>query len=95
MEWIQNPNKKHPKCSNIWKETLDDFDLIRNSLSWKIGNGKNFRVGFDPWIGCERQHYLSQNLVSPLREKEFYLYPKLLIQLVPHYGFKVGLGMCN
>lgn len=50
------------------------FPVTGNSLTWKVGNGKNVRIGSDPTMGCGEQIILSPDLMNHLHEKwHFYL----------------------
>jgi hypothetical protein len=66
-EWIKNPKKKKYGVSIIWKGVLSSFPVIGDGLAWKIGNGKKFSLGTDPWSGRNRQHILLEQIVEQLR----------------------------
>ena len=66
-DWIRKNNKSHQGGLVIWKEVVKAFDVIEDSLAWNLGNGRKLKVGEDPWVGCNQQHRLSENLVEPLR----------------------------
>ena len=54
IDWIRNPRKTHSGGSVIWKAIVNSFSLIENSLAWDVGNGENFLIGKDPWMGSSQ-----------------------------------------
>jgi hypothetical protein len=67
--WIRSSQKSLKGASVIWKAIINAFPVIENGLAWKIGNGQHFRLGKDPWSGCEGQHILSDQLLHHLNTK--------------------------
>jgi hypothetical protein len=59
LEWIRDPNKNTSGISIIWKVVIKAFDLIGNSLVWRVGSGRLVRLGLDPWAGSKRGHLLN------------------------------------
>eukprot|EP00253_Pinus_taeda_P029650 PITA_29650 len=68
-DWIRNPVKSKQHASVIWKATVDSFKVIEQGLAWKIGNGRNLKIGKDPWIGCNENYALSLGLIRHLEDK--------------------------
>eukprot|EP00253_Pinus_taeda_P009549 PITA_09549 len=68
-DWIRNPVKSKQHASVIWKATVDSFKVIEQGLAWKIGNGRNLKIGKDPWIGCNENYTLSPGLIRHLEDK--------------------------
>ena len=58
-DWIRKNNKVHLGGSVIWKVVVKNFNVIEDSLSWNIINGRKLRVGEDSWVGCNKHHRLS------------------------------------
>jgi len=50
IEWFRQLNKSS-KGSIVWKALVEAFPLVGEWVVWKIGDGKNARVGEDPWLG--------------------------------------------
>jgi hypothetical protein len=42
--------------------------LIGNRLAWAIGNGKQVRIGVDPWVGLGESYKLLEHLISMLHD---------------------------
>ena len=51
LDWIRVDVKKKKGISICWKAVLWLFDLIGQSLVWRIGAGTEVRIGIDPWLG--------------------------------------------
>eukprot|EP00253_Pinus_taeda_P033560 PITA_33560 len=47
-EWIQSQNKKVKNSLAIWKATVEAFSVIEQGLAWKVGDGRQVRIGRDP-----------------------------------------------
>jgi hypothetical protein len=69
--WIRSQQKSKKGALVIWKSILNTFPLIENGLAWKIGNGNHFRLGKDPWPGCEWNHLLTEQLIQHLHSLGF------------------------
>eukprot|EP00253_Pinus_taeda_P034952 PITA_34952 len=65
-DWIRSQEKKSKQSSVIWKATLEAFSVIEQGLAWKVGDGKNVRIGRDPWVGCNESFALSPGLLRQL-----------------------------
>eukprot|EP00253_Pinus_taeda_P022728 PITA_22728 len=70
--WIQSQDKKTKHSSIIWKATVEAFFVIEQGLAWKVGDGKNVRIGRDTWVGCNQSYSLSPGLLRHLDSKGFY-----------------------
>lgn len=68
-DWIRSQNKKAKNSSVIWKATVDAFSVIEQGLAWKVGDGRQIRIGRDPWIGCNEAFALSPGLLRHLGSK--------------------------
>jgi len=71
LEWIRSNAKKKKNISICWKAVLWAFDLIGNSLVWKIGTGKDVHIGLDPWSGCKWRHALPVPMLDRLHMAGF------------------------
>jgi hypothetical protein len=71
QDWIRNPLKRFPLASIIWKALVSSFDVIGDSLAWRIGKGNQVWIGRDPWPGCRGAHILSENLIQSLHDKGY------------------------
>lgn len=67
-DWVRFPNKKKANVSIIWKEVISSFSMVEIGLAWKVGNGRNMRVGIDPWVGGGEIFHLPRDLVTLLNE---------------------------
>eukprot|EP00253_Pinus_taeda_P018226 PITA_18226 len=68
-EWIRSQNKKGQNSSAIWKATVEAFSVIEQGLAWKVGDGKQIRIGRDPWVGCNDAFALSPGFLRHLDSK--------------------------
>eukprot|EP00253_Pinus_taeda_P021761 PITA_21761 len=68
-DWIRSQDKKSKHSSVIWKATVEAFTVIDQGLAWKVGDGKNVRIGRDPWVGCNASYALSPGLMRHLGNK--------------------------
>jgi hypothetical protein len=69
LDWIRDPWKSIKNVSNHWKAMVLAFLVIGNSLTLKVGNGKNVRIGSDPIMGCGEYVFITPNLINHLHEK--------------------------
>ena len=60
------------RISICWKADVWPFDLIGNSLVWKVGNGVELCIGTDPWVGCKWTHLLPSHFLERLHYQGFY-----------------------
>jgi hypothetical protein len=58
VDWFQTPVKSS-KGSIVWKDLVEYFPLVGNWTVWQIGNGRNVRLGEDPWLGVGDNFRLS------------------------------------
>eukprot|EP00253_Pinus_taeda_P004658 PITA_04658 len=68
-EWIRSQNKKVKNSSAIWKAMVEAFSVIEQGLAWKVGDGRQIRIGKDPWVGCNEAFSLSLGLLRHLDSK--------------------------
>lgn len=52
IEWFRQPVKSQKNSSIGWKIMVQSFPLIGSWMAWRIRDGKNVRVGEDPWVGA-------------------------------------------
>eukprot|EP00253_Pinus_taeda_P034625 PITA_34625 len=71
-DWIRNQDKRSKHSSVIWKATVEAFYVIEKGLAWKVGDGKNVRIGRDPWVGCNQFFALSPGILRHLDSKGLY-----------------------
>lgn len=71
-DWIRNPVKNKKNALALWKETVESFKVIEQGLAWKIGNGRNLKIGLDPWVGCNEKYSLSPGLIRHLESKSIF-----------------------
>jgi hypothetical protein len=71
---------------------MESYPMIGNWLCWKIGNGKNVRVGEDPWIGLGEGYKLSEALVEDCICKEFSHYGTHVYMTKMEWGEVNGKG---
>ena len=57
-DWIRNPRKSYAGGSVIWKDVVQSFGVIESKLAWNAGDGRQFRIGEDPWAHSTQQHKL-------------------------------------
>ena len=56
---------------------VKSFDVIGNGLAWSVGNGRNLRVGEDPWARCDQQHKLLEKTIQALRDSGIFFLHQL------------------
>jgi hypothetical protein len=49
-DWIRMHIKPSSNSFIIWKALVLAFPSIRNWLCWKVENGRNIRLGPNPWV---------------------------------------------
>ena len=69
IDWIKIPNNSLKNGFVGWKSKVWAFPLIGNWIAWKIGNGKIFRLGEDPWAGVGENYKLPISVINKLREQ--------------------------
>jgi hypothetical protein len=72
LDWIQNTNKTSPGISIIWKYMINSFDLIGNSLVWRVGSGRSIHLGMDPWPSCKLGNLLHVGTQNRLAQGSYY-----------------------
>eukprot|EP00253_Pinus_taeda_P017324 PITA_17324 len=65
-DWIRSQEKKSKQSSVIWKATIEGFSVIEQGPAWKVGDGRNVKIGRDPWVGCNESFALSPSLLRHL-----------------------------
>eukprot|EP00253_Pinus_taeda_P008342 PITA_08342 len=68
-DWIRSQEKIKMNVSVIRKATVEAFSVIEQGLAWKIGDGRQIRIGRDPWVGCNEAFSLSPGLLRHLGSK--------------------------
>lgn len=48
---------------------MDSFKVIEQGLAWKIGNGRNLKIGKYSWVGCNENFALSPGLIRHIEIK--------------------------
>ena len=59
--------------SICWKAVLWLFDLIGQSLVWRIGTGTLVRISIDPWLGCKLRHILPDSMIDKLHDEGYFV----------------------
>ncbi|CAN1729936.1 LINE-1 reverse transcriptase homolog [Linum perenne] len=54
--------------SFAWHSILKTQSLIRNGVRWRIGDGKNIRVWYDPWLKEEGRRHVISPIVQGLED---------------------------
>jgi hypothetical protein len=54
------------------ESVIKAFDLIGNSLVWRVGFGRSVRLGMDLWPGCKLGHLLPTGTQNRLALGGFY-----------------------
>ena len=71
LDWIKVSVNKKKGMSICWKVVLWSFDLIGQSLVWRVGTGAEVHIGMDPWIGCKWRHCLHASMIDKLHSDGF------------------------
>lgn len=58
VEWIRQPHKSS-KGSIISRALVSSFPLVGPWVVWQVGNGKEIRLGEDPWLGSKNHYHFS------------------------------------
>jgi hypothetical protein len=82
IDWIRDPRKTVSNSSIVWKALDNAFPIIDSWIAWKIGNGKNIRVGLDPWVGSSENYRLPEATLASLHEAG--VFPKQMLVLNEH-----------
>jgi hypothetical protein len=64
VEWLISARKIGAFGSIGWKAMMEALPLVSEGLAWKIGNGKEVRVGEDMWAGSGPTYLLSRGLIE-------------------------------
>ena len=67
QDWISKGEKSFKNGSIGWKALVLAFPQVGNWLAWLVENGREVRVGEDPWSGSGESFKLSEGLVLKLR----------------------------
>lgn len=71
IEWMRLPSWNSWNSSVMCKELLKYFEIFRNGLAWRVGDGKSIQVGMDPWLGSGINDILPVDLCTFLAEAGF------------------------
>ena len=66
--WLGQKNFKVQGTSHMWNGFIRAMSWITRYLGWKIGNGKNIKVGIDPFAGVSSDYFLPVDLISYLED---------------------------
>lgn len=72
LDWIKSSRKSSQNGLICWKSLVEAFPLIGKHLAWNIGNGKQVRLGEDPWVGSGQGHSLPEYLINNLHDRGVY-----------------------
>jgi hypothetical protein len=51
---------------------VQDFPLIGEEISWKVGSGTCVRLGEEPWVGCGLNYTLPGHMVQATTDISFH-----------------------
>ena len=66
--WLRQKTFKVQGTSHMWNGFIHAMSWITRYLGWKIGNGKNIKVGIDPIAGVSSEYTLPEDLRSYLED---------------------------
>jgi hypothetical protein len=69
VDWLREGKKNWSGISNTWRALISSLDIVTDWLAWKLGNGRDIRIGTDPMVGAHRYYKLSRNLLQTLKIK--------------------------
>ena len=73
LDWIRVSVKKKKGIFICWKAVLWSFDLIGQSLVWKVGTGVEVCIGIDPWLGYKWRHSLPVSMIVKLHNEGYFV----------------------
>jgi hypothetical protein len=85
-DWIRMPIEPTSKASIIWKALVLAFPIVGNRLCWKAGNWRSIKLSIDPWVGCDGQHKLFEDLIEHLRQQDIITLADVAIPGQVNYG---------
>jgi hypothetical protein len=53
----------------VWKDIVTKLPLVGEWTVWKVGNGKNIRIGDDPWLGAGKDCKFLDLMFESLRNQ--------------------------
>jgi hypothetical protein len=71
--WLRSTTFQPSTASQTWKNLLKFVHLLTNWLSWSLGSGHHVQLGRDRILGMGNSSFLSQNLLSILKQKNITL----------------------
>jgi hypothetical protein len=71
-DWFCLPRKSSKNNLNIWIYLVEAFPLVGNWTMWRIGNGKNVKIGEHPWARSNIDFRLFDDLLSILHDQSIF-----------------------
>eukprot|EP00253_Pinus_taeda_P007324 PITA_07324 len=79
-DWIRSQEKRKKNVSVVLKATVEAFSVIEQGLAWKIGDGRHYRIGRDPW--GDTGEYTPKDGYNLLMQKKGWGNPDLWSKLI-------------